>query len=92
MTVDGIPIKYELLPERLRGGIQRWIERGIRPGGFLVAVLDNDLRLALNLADDKHVSVLRDICHWLCNHAPAACFGSPEITARWYEVRRRESA
>ena len=89
IEVNGIPIKYELLPEHLRGGVERWIEHGIRPGSFLRAVLDNQLYQAFMLADDKNLPALRDICRWFCNHAPPGSFGSPEVTARWQAARRK---
>lgn len=90
MRVDGIPIKYELLPEQFRGGVERWIEHGIRPGSFLTAVMDDELFDALTRADDE-VDVLA-ICLWFHNQAPPLSFGSPEQTAHWHEARMREAA
>ena len=92
IEVDGAPINYELLPEHLRGGVERWIEHGVQPGSFLKAVLDNQLFQAHMNADDKSFLALRDICRWFYNHAPRGCYGSPEQTASWCEVRRREVA
>ena len=90
IEVDGEPIKYELLPEHLRGGVERWIEHGVRPGGFLWAVIDNDLLAALGHADDDMTRAdIRKISLWFHWEAPSGCHGAPEITARWREARRK---
>ena len=86
--VDGSPVKYELLPEHLRGGVERWIEHGVRPGGFLCAVLDDSLLGALGHADDTMtIGDLRGIARWFYNHAPQGCFGSPEQTKAWRTMK-----
>jgi len=54
-------LRYEHLPEGLRGGMNRYIEHRVPPGNFLTAVLSNDLRRACERADDvKSASALRD--------------------------------
>ena len=90
IEVDGMPIKYELLPERFRGGVERWIEHGVTPGRFLSAVLNIQLPQAFSSADDKSLASLRDIVIWFYNHAPQGSFGSPETTSRWAEARQKE--
>ena len=83
-TVDGKPIDYSGLPERLRGGMQRYIEHRIEPGSFLLAVLENDLKQACRKADgDK--ALLFAIVAWLYNHAPAECWGSVANVELWLE-------
>jgi len=34
---------YDLLPEHIRGGMKLYLEDHVEPGGFLRAVLENDL-------------------------------------------------
>ena len=89
-TVDGIPIKYELLPEQFRAGAERWIEHGIHPGSFLQAVLENNLRQAVFHADDnEHIAA---VCFWFRFQSPHGCHGSPETAVRWHEARRSQAA
>ena len=81
-------IDYSGLPEHLRGGMQRYIEHGIPPGGFLTAVLENDLAGAFGRADNTSLAALHDIVRWAHWVMPAGAWGSPAkvqawITAHW---------
>jgi hypothetical protein len=85
-TVDGRPIDYDaggLIPQHMRGAMQRYIENRIPPGSFLTAVLANDLMGALRRADHINRECLHDYGMWLANYAPPACYGSPEAVRAW---------
>ncbi len=71
------------LPVRFRGGMERYLHDGILPGGFLRAVLCNDLKEALSRADDRSVMELPGIVSWLYSTAPMDCWGSPEAMNNW---------
>ena len=65
----------------------RWIERGTTPGGFLTAVLCNDLTKAVDKADDRNVELIPSFVKLLYNHAPADCWGSEQKFYEWtYET------
>ena len=94
LFVDGKPIDYEardLIPEYMRGAMERYMEHGIEPGSFLMAVLSNDLLDASSLADDFNRHRLFDYCVWLIDFAPVSSYGSPEIVKRWMAARQMES-
>ena len=94
LLVDGKPIDYEargLIPEYKRGAMERYMEYGIEPGSFLMAVLSNDLLDASSLADCHNRRRLFDYCFWLANYAPPSSYGSPEIVKRWMAARQKES-
>ena len=78
-------INYELLPADLRPGAQRYIEQGVAPGGFLSAVIGNDLALAMGRADSTNLERLRDIVSFWYNEAPGKCWGSREKMEAWME-------
>lgn len=78
-------INYDQLPQHIRGSMRRYIESGIEPGGFLMAVLCNDLMGAMGKADDVNRERLWDICGFLYNEAPATCFGSIEAFLSWVD-------
>lgn len=60
---------YEDIPERLQGGILRYVEHGIQPGGFLTAVIMNDLGNATGRADPESLAALPLIVRWFqANH------------------------
>ena len=65
----------------------RWIERGTTPGGFLTAVLCNDLSKAVSAADDRNLELIPNYVKLLYNHAPADCWGSDLKFHEWtYET------
>lgn len=72
-----------LMPAKYVPGLERWIKEGIEPGGFLQAVLKNDLFNAIAKADQVSQMALEFICGWLSCHAPAPCFGSEKNYKEW---------
>ena len=66
----------------------RWIENGISPGGFLAAVLRNDLARAVGKADDRNVELIPNYVRLLYNHAPAGCWGSERQMSDWLGTLR----
>jgi len=79
-------INYSLLPEHMRGGMRRYIEQGILPGGFLQAVLSDSLSQSGMRADDVNRERLLDYAHFLYEEAPLACWGSEEAVRKWVEM------
>jgi hypothetical protein len=62
--------EYEIIPELTRGSIMRYVEHGIQPGGFLTAVLSNDLYNATGRADRENLAAIPAIVRWFANHRP----------------------
>jgi hypothetical protein len=85
---SGMPIDYTLLPEHLREGMRAYIERGIKPGGFLLACLGDRLGEAACRADEVSAVHLRDIGRFLMYYAPNGSWGSDEAVGRWIETHR----
>jgi hypothetical protein len=67
----------------MREGLKLYFEHKILTGGFLTAVLSNDLLTAASKADDINKYKLHDYCTWLYNHAPMGSYGSPEAVKQW---------
>jgi hypothetical protein len=76
---------YDLLPEHMRGGARLWIENGIPPGSFMMAVLCNDLKEAFFRADRINLERMKDNIMFWYWEAPSECWGSPEKIKRWHE-------
>lgn len=55
------------------------------PGGFLTAVLKNDLAEACGRADYQNAVMLWQIVSYIWNELPAACWGSPQPVDAWLE-------
>lgn len=74
---------YLGLSEHLRNGAREWIEGHHEPGGFLMAVIENNLLEAAARADLINRPLLASIVLWFYNEAPSACRGSPAKAAAW---------
>lgn len=83
-------IDYTGLPEHMRDGARLYIEHGVEPGGFLRAVLQNQLVEAFGRADDTNRAAMFQWAGWLYNEAPRGAWGSPEKVDAW--IKAHESA
>lgn len=85
MTVD-----YSPIPERIMNNLLYYVKGEEAPGGFLYAVLCNDLFKAVFRADQevkKIIPLLVQYIHW---EVPAGCHGSPEQVKFWMEKTKKE--
>lgn len=73
------------------GSLARWVFKGIEPGGFLTAVLQNDLFTAVNRADARNAVALKDTVILLFNYCPTGCYGSKEKVRDWLQSRAWEN-
>jgi len=71
------------IPPRIRAALDAYIETGRTPGGWLTAVLSNDLLGSIRLADDESRSALRDVVRYLYWEVPMLAWGSPAHFAKW---------
>lgn len=63
--------------------LRRWTADGVPPGGFLLAVLSNDLLGAMRRADFRNRASLFSIVYWLENFAPTGSYGDPSVIDEW---------
>ena len=78
------------IPPHTQPGLELYLEERIEPGGFLRAVLENNLREAMGRADQINRYALFDIVSWLFTNAPSASWGSPEKVATWLAGRKKD--
>lgn len=78
-TFDG----YYGVPEHLRDALVRYVNDHDEVGHFLTAVLENNLRGAIQFGDIEAIAGLPAIVRWLFNRAPSGCWGSREAMAAW---------
>jgi len=67
----------------VKEAIDRYVDHRIHPGGFLEAVLCNDLKESLGRADDWNREDLFSIVSYCWNNIPYDCWGSPERVKAW---------
>ncbi len=73
------------IPERMWEGLTMWVKFGIWPGGFLSAVITNDLFGAVGRADYENMQLLHNYCRALFNDVPSGCYGSQEKAEAWHK-------
>lgn len=81
--------RHKLTQENI-ASIRMYIDQKIRPGGFLEAVLRNDLKEALGRADCKNRRKIFEWVEYLYNYAPAICWGSNDKVDAWLNERENE--
>ncbi len=88
--MSNFPDSYEFrgiaVPGRTMVSLHGYIQHGLPTGGFLKAVLSNDLRGAVDSADDENGEALRAIVALLFNRAPALCWGNRDKYDRWVQM------
>lgn len=70
---------YSNIPEHLVEGLDRWLRHGIAPGGFLRAVLSNNLIDSVVRADLSSREALPRLVQFLLEQAPAGSYGRPSV-------------
>ena len=76
----------EQIPSSMVGGLIRYVDEGVQPGGFWLAVLKNDLADACARADENNKYLIYDFVYVLYNYCPSECWGSPEKVDRWINL------
>tara|TARA_R110002167_G_scaffold65480_2_gene185303 strand:+ start:9584 stop:10015 length:432 start_codon:yes stop_codon:yes gene_type:complete len=79
---------YSNVPPHTLKTLDNWAKHGLPPGGFVAAVLENDLVDAVRRADSGNSAALVDIVRYLINELPMGCWGSYDNVALWATNRR----
>ena len=73
------------VPEHTVDGIVSYFTKGWEPGGFLCAVIDNDMKNAFGNADIENRARMFEIVSFLYNNAPAGTWGYPGAVAAYLD-------
>ena len=73
------------LPENMHDGILLYLERRIRPGGFLELIFCNDFVHAAAMADDWNKHKLYEYAQFLYLFVPYGAQGSREKLEDWID-------
>ena len=79
------------IPQRMIAPIKRYVLEHQAPGDFLMAVLRNNLREAIERADDENIDHLPAYMALLYNEAPSQCWGSKEKVNNWLNAIKGET-
>ncbi len=71
-----------------------WIalQVGYSTGGFVRAILQNDLFLAVAKADGYSFFCLKAICEYVYNFTPGPCWGSKKKVKAWMDLHKEKPA
>ena len=75
------------IPAHTQQALKNYVQDRVPPGGFLYAVLTNNMTQAFGRADTDNAAALQDIVRWLYNEPTALCWGMPEKVAAWLDER-----
>lgn len=69
--------------------LDRYAKFRIPTGSFLHAVLSNDLMEAMGRADEENIEDIVEICQYIYNNLPIACYGSTKAVREWLQERHK---
>lgn len=75
-----------MIPERTKDAINRYVADHCHTGGFLEAVLSNNLRQSFARSDKENRLALFEIVTYCWNEIPFICWGTPEKVQAWLAV------
>ncbi len=77
-------------PEDVKESLQRYVDEGCPTGGFLLAVLENNLCEAFGRADENNLCAMFEIVSYIYNNLPGSCWGSKTKVNTWLETKAKE--
>lgn len=76
------------IEQRFKESLDRYVNEKVSTGGFLEAVLENNLTEAFGRADLEAMDNLRHIVCYCYNEIPGICWGSKEKVANWLQPEK----
>jgi len=70
-------------------GLDRYAKYRITTGGFLYAILSNNLMKAMRHADAENREDIFEICQYVYDNLPVACYGSEDAVKAWLLGRHK---
>jgi hypothetical protein len=83
--LDSCPELERLIPPYLLAGLRRYAQEHIPVGGFLQALLENDLCAAVCCAHEDSLAAIVPLVKYVHNALPSACHGSKEAVRAWLD-------
>ena len=77
----------EILPQHMQDGVRLYLDKGVKPGSFLTAVLSNNLVEAFKTADVTNIMNMQRWATWLYNDCPVGAWGSLDKVESWIRAQ-----
>jgi len=85
-------VDYSKVPvPRMADAVRRYVEKGIQPGHFLMALLSNDLMDTIGRADDENAAAIKRWAIFVRCELPVGCHGSRSKMTDWMRFRQAVS-
>ena len=84
-SLASAPTPAPAIPPYLRDGLERYRDSRIPTGGFLRAVLSNDLSMAMQTGMPESLAALKAVHDWLMAEMPARAWGSRRAVKQWLD-------
>jgi len=81
---------YDKMNNNVKDAIDNFAKYGGRPGGFVYAVLCNNLSESFKRADDENRFAMHDIVAYCYNELPMECWGSEDKVIAWLDKKQAE--
>ena len=85
-------MSYSGIKPSTMAAIRRYADHHTPTGGFLRAVLSNNLVEAVGMADEENLKALPVIVRYCYNEIPGNCWGSEQYVEKWLEQGREHVA
>ena len=86
----GAESSYPGCPERLLQSLALYVNGRIRPGAFVMACLENDLRAAVHAAGEESYEALPHLIGAIDRYVPPQACGTKEAVAQWLSRKSRK--
>ena len=77
-----------VIPGHMRKNIEFYIKLGQPADDFLKAIICNDLKKTVMLADDYNIRIIPAYVNYFYNSAPLTCWGNEKTYERWLKAKR----
>lgn len=81
---------YTKINPEIIDSLTRYVEQHCPTGGFLKAVLSNDLFDAVARADHENIRTIPEIAYYIYNELPDGCHGSRDKVQAWIDFGRKQ--
>lgn len=78
--------------ETAKISLEHYEKDGAPTGGFLRAVLENNLLGALRQGDEDSIKNLREIAFWVWDNLPANIWGNPQRVQEHLKAKQEKAA
>lgn len=73
------------IPKHMHSGLTRYVERGVRPGDFLVLMLQGRIEHAAHFADPANMASMQSWETFLAQYMPDECHGDAIKVQAWLD-------